>query len=290
MKSEKVWPKVFVVVLSYNGGELLKNCLQSLSRVSYPNFSVVVVDNASTDDSFKMVQENFPNVVVIGNAKNLGFSGGNNVGIGYASKQAAEYILLLNQDTEVEADFLEKIVATAEKDSQIGIVSPLIFLAKSQKIWFSGGKISWLTMKSTNEDFARSGKEYASEFITGCAMLVKKTVFERVGFLDENFFLYYEDTDFSYRAQQAGFSTVVNSESRIYHFETSGPAVGDKLYWLVLSGLIFFSKNATGLKKIWIGFYYSLRKLKNRIDMALRPSGNARVVQKAYYDFEKRKQ
>ena len=285
MHSEQVWPKVFIVVLSYNGGELLQNCLASVSRVSYPNFSIVVVDNASTDDSLQKVRTNFPQVTVIENEKNLGFSGGNNIGLKYALEQQADYVLLLNQDTEVEMDFLEKLVVTAEKDSQIGIVSPLIFWEKTDRVWFSGGRINWLTMKAINETSRSDGKYHATGFITGCSMLIKKSAIEKIGLLDEKFFLYYEDADFSCRAQRAGFLTVIDPAGRIYHFETSGAITGEKLYRLVFSGLLFFEKNSTGLMKIWISFFYKLRKIKNKIDLTFRNNENARIVKKAYNDF-----
>ncbi len=290
MASEKIQPKVFIIILNYNGGERLRNCLASVFGITYPNFSVVVVDNASTDDSFRQVQKNFPDAIAIANRQNLGFAGGNNVGITCAMARQADYILLLNQDTEVESDFLEKLIETAENNPKIGIISPLIFWKKTKQVWFSGGKIKWLTMKAINENEMRSGKYYASGFITGCSMLIKRTVVEKIGPLDDNFFLYYEDADFSCRVRRAGFLTVVEPSSHIYHFETSGPAVGDKLYHLVFSGLRFFEKNSSVGVKIWISFYYALRKLKNRMDMTLRPNDNARVVQKAYYDFAKRKQ
>ncbi len=286
MHSEQARPKVFIVVLNYNGGELLQNCLASLDYVSYPNFSIVIVDNASADGSLRRVRANFPQVTIIENEKNLGFSGGNNVGIKYALEQQADYVLLLNQDTEVEPDFLEKLIVTVEKNPQIGILSPLIFWEKTDCVWFSGGRINWWTMKAINETRRRDRKYCATGFISGCSMLIKKAVIEKVGLLDEKFFLYYEDVDFSCRAQRAGFLTVIDPASQIYHFETSGAIAGEKLYQLVFSGLLFFKKNSVGFMKIWISFYYKLRKLKNRFEMTLRPNEKARIVQKAYYDFE----
>jgi GT2 family glycosyltransferase len=279
-------PKVFIIVLNYNGGELLKNCLQSLSRVDYGNFSTVVVDNASTDDSFEMAKNNFPSVAAIPNEKNLGFAGGNNVGIKYALENGADFVLLLNQDTEVEPDFLKKLVEAARENSRAGVMSPLIFWKRTSEVWFSGGRINWFNMKSYHDREAKKGKPYESGFITGCSMFIKKEVLEKIGLLDDKFFLYWEDADFSYRAKRAGFATMVVPESVIYHFEISKAPVGMKLYWLVFSGLRFFQKNTPLGVRGWVVFYYNLRKLKNRLDMALRPDDNARVVQKAYYDFE----
>ncbi|MDP1884136.1 MAG: glycosyltransferase family 2 protein [Candidatus Moranbacteria bacterium] len=282
-------PKISIIILDYNGGDLLRNCLESVSRVDYGNLSVIVVDNASTDGSLEMSKVVFPEAVVIRNEKNLGFAGGNNVGIKYALENKADYVLLLNQDTEVEPDFLKKLVQASGENPEAGILSPLIFWKRTDEVWFSGGWVNWLNMKSYHSKKAGSGKPFKSGFITGCSMFVKKDVFEKIGLLDDKFFLYWEDADFSYRAKKAGFATLVVPESVIYHFEISKAPAGMKLYWLVFSGLRFFKKNTPFWAKGWIALYYGLRKIKNRMDMALRPDEDARAVQKAYYDFEQGK-
>jgi hypothetical protein len=285
MNNEERKPKIFIVVLNYNGGKLLRNCLGSLANVTYPNFSIIVADNDSKDDSLKMVREEFPKVVVIENKKNLGFATGNNVGVRYALENGADYVLLLNQDTEVEPDFLEKLIVVGEKNPQVGILSPLIFWKRTKEIWFSGGKINWLTMKSFHEKNLRTGAPYTTGFITGCSILIKKKVLEKIGSLSENFFLYWEDADFSYQAKKADFTNLVVPESRIYHFEVSNLPTGKKLYWLVLSGLIFFKRNSTKAVYLWIKFYTFLRRTKNWFDVRLRPNENNLAVQEAYKDF-----
>lgn len=279
------FPKVYVVILNYNGGELLRNCLASLQKVVYPNFSVIVSDNDSKDDSLKMVRENFPESIILENKKNLGFAAGNNVGIRHALENGADYVLLLNQDTEVEPDFLEKIIDAGEENPKIGILSPLIFWKRDSGIWYSGGRINWLTMKSTHENRMVSGTPFSTGFITGCSMLIKKEVLEKVGMLSENFFLYWEDADYSYQVKMAGFSNLVVPESRIYHFEISGLPSGKKLYWLVLSGLIFFKRNSTKTVYLWIRFYTFLRRTKNWLSVRLWPNENNLAVQEAYKDF-----
>jgi len=285
----EAWPKVFIIILNYNGGEFLKNCLESVRDIDYPDFSVLVVDNGSQDGSFQAVPGNFPGVLTLDNGKNLGFAAGNNTGIRYALDHKADYVLLLNQDTEVESDFLKKLMVAAREHPKAGILSPLIFWKRTAEVWFSEGWINWLTMKSHHKKELRSGTPYESGFITGCSMLIKKEVLTEIGLLSEKYFLYWEDADFSLEARRHGFSTLVVPESRIYHFEAYTEPAGNKLYWLVFSGLIFFKRNAPAWARIWISLYYGLRKIKNRIDIALRPSDNARVVQKAYYDFDQGK-
>ena len=280
-------PKVFIVVLNHNGGELLENCLKSLEKVTYQNFSVVVADNASKDGSLEMVRQNFPKAVIIENGKNIGFAAGNNIGIQYALARSADYVLLLNQDTEVEIDFLDKLIEAAERNPQVGILSPLIFWKKTEKIWFSGGKINWLTMKAVNKNSLCCDAPYETGFITGCSMLIRKEVFDEIGFLSEKYFLYWEDADFSYQAKKADFLNLVVPESRVYHFEKSGLASGKKLYWLVLSGLIFFKRNANFPMNVWIFFYTKLRIAKNILDRLVYSKDNNKLeVGKAYEDFK----
>ena len=121
----KAAPKVFIIVLNYNGKDVTNNCLRSVLAIEYPNFELIVVDNNSTDGSIENAKENFPQLTYFQNKRNLGFSAGNNVGIRYALKKRADYVLLLNNDTLVERDFLQKLIDAAEKIPDAGIICPL---------------------------------------------------------------------------------------------------------------------------------------------------------------------
>lgn len=279
-------PKVFIIVLNYNGGKLTENCLKSLRMVDYPNFQVVVVDNNSSDDSVVMIENKFPEVKVIKNKENSGFAGGNNIGIDFALKNGADYVLLLNQDTEVEPDFLDKLIEEGEKDEKTGLLSPLIFWKRNKQVWFSGGRIDWLNMKTFHQFDLVKGKAQETSFLTGCSLLIKRAVLETIGLLDDNFFLYWEDVDYSVRAKKAGFKIKVVPKSVIYHFEASNELNKNKVYWLVLSGLIFFEKNTPRILRPWIWFFVQLRKSKNWIDRRIRKNELAEGVFKAYKDFK----
>lgn len=282
----KKYPKIFIIVLNYNGKDVIKNCLTSVFKNDYPSFEAVVVDNNSTDGSFEFAKNNFSKAHFIKNAENLGYAAGNNVGIRFALERMADYILLLNNDTEVEKDFLTRLADAAEKDEKIGIASPVIFNGHTRQVWFSGGEINWFKMKTAhsgevlNEDCRETG------FIAGCAMLIRAAVFKEIGLLDEDFFLYWEDADFSLRARQAGFKNIVVSGSWAYHFEKSEGNLKQKTYWLVISGLIFFQKNTPIFLKPWIKAYIMLRKLKNKIDLKFKRNELAEIVQKAYKDYK----
>jgi GT2 family glycosyltransferase len=281
----KTFPKVFIVVLNFNGQRCIIRTLSSLFRVDYPNFEVILVDNNSRDGSFELAKSAFSKAVFIKNNENLGFSAGNNVGIKYALERGAEYILLLNYDVEVEKFFLAPLVEVMEGDSQIGIASPVIFFGETRKIWFSGGKIDWLRMKTFQKNSVIDKDYFGSDYICGCSMLIKKEVFKKTGILDEDYFLYWEDVDFSLKAKRAGYKLAVCPKSRIAHFEKSEEKKENKVYWLVLSGLIFFKKNTPFWLWPWIFLFLRLRKIKNWIDLKSSQKDLAPAVRKAYQDF-----
>lgn len=305
---EKI-PKVFIIILAYNGGKLLENCLKSLKKVDYSNFHIVVVDNNSTDNSVEKIEKKFPQVAIVKNKKNIGFAAGNNIGIKYTLEKGADYVLLLNQDTEVEPNFLTELIKEGEKNSQAGLLSPLIFWKRSDQVWFSSGRINWLNMKTYHKTSLIQDRNLETSFLTGCSLLIKRSVLEKVGLLDEDFFLYWEDVDYSLRARKAGFRMKVIPESIVHHFESSNKLNKSKVYWLVLSGLIFFEKNSAWFLRPWLWFFVKLRKFKNWVDRRIEifknpspPAGGppsapsvdklgkgedvAEGVSKAYKDFE----
>lgn len=282
-------PKVFIVVLNYNGKEVVKRCLTSIFKIDYPNFELVFVDNNSTDGSLELAKSCFSKANFIKNEENLGFAAGNNVGIRFSLERMADYVLLLNNDTEVENDFLSKLIEVAESDASIGLISPVIFDGNTKEVWFSGGDILWKKMSSLHRKNIQTQDYSESEFITGCSMLIKANVFKSVGLLDEDYFLYWEDADFSLRAKKKGFKNVVVSSSWVYHFEASEKNRKNKIYWLVISGLIFFKKNTPWNKKYWIKSYLALRKAKNSWDVLTRKNEINLMVKKAYKDYKNAK-
>jgi GT2 family glycosyltransferase len=282
----KKHPKVFIILLNYNGLDVLKRCLTSVFKLDYPNLEIIVVDNNSQDGSLEMAKANFSKAIFIKNEENLGFSAGNNVGIKFALERAADFVLILNNDVEVEKNFLTQLITRVAEDEKIGLASPVIFDGQTREIWFSGGYIDWWRMKTIHRKDTQTENYFNSDFITGCAMLIRASVFQKIGLLDEDFFLYWEDADFSLRARGAGFKNVVVSASWVYHWEKSQANLENKTYWLVISGLIFFRKNAGRLFKIWGGTYLRLRKIKNWLDVKFKQDRISLTVQKAYRDFK----
>jgi len=270
-------PKLFIIVLNYNGRDTLKKCLESIYLSDYENKEVVVVDNASTDGSFDEMRRHFQKFHFIKNNQNIGFAAGNNVAIKWSLEKMADYVLLLNNDAYLEKNTLSILIRETEKNKKPGIFCPLIYNGYTNKIWFSGGKIDWLKMRAIHQ----AGK---TDFISGCAMLIHKDVFKKIGLLDEKFFLYYEDADFSFRARKAGFDLKIIPEAKVYHYEKSSENIG-KIYYLVLSAIIFFRKDSNFFQRIYIEIYLLMRKIKNHFDLKKDSQNEEKLlVQKAYRD------
>lgn len=252
--------KVFIIIINFNGWEDTKECLESLNKVNYDNFEVVMIDNGSKDNfqfpPFDFAQGKIYNfkklkIHTIFNEENLGFAGGNNQGIKLALDSpeggAADYILLLNNDTRVESDFLTKLVEEAENDESAGIVGPLIYFYDDRdKIWSAGGKITnystrgeLIAYQEADEEEYQTAEQV--DYISGTCLLIKAEVIKKVGLISEDYFLYYEDTDWCLRVSRAGWRCLFVPASKIYH-KASKSAVEASypyIYYHSRNGLMF---------------------------------------------------
>lgn len=214
--------KVAIIILSYNGRQYLPDCLSSLAKINYPkdNFKIIIIDNASNDGSVDYIKENFPEITLIANEKNLGFAGGNNVGINYAISQGFDYIYLLNQDTVVKADFLKEAVKVAESDDKIAAVqSKLLYFSNKGKINSWGNEIHFLgfgwTGGNLEDDKIKQNQEIT--YASGAASLWKIEALKEIGLFDEKLFAYHEDLDLCWRARLMGYKIMLAAGSVVYH-------------------------------------------------------------------------
>lgn len=279
-------PKVGIVVLNYNGQSCLLQCLESLLRLHYENFFLVIVDNASEDGSLLLAKQRFPEQHFIAHSENSGFAKGMNIGIEAALTRGAQYVWLFNNDATTSKDTLTSLIAVAQGCPRAGLLSPYIFETEGGKLWFGKGIISFFRMRTTHvlpspAEWAQ--KWHESEFLTGCALLIKKEVLATVGALDERFFLYYEDADLSIRARKGGFLSLAVPGAHVFHSEQSQENP-KKLYYLVLSGLLFFEKHSYSWRRPYFLLYGTMRKLKNTIDVAFGKK-NALIVRQAFDSF-----
>lgn len=275
--------RVAIIVLNYNGKDCLPKCLRSLGKLRYGQKEIIIVDNGSTDGSLEAAEREFPEFSYIRNGENLGFAKGVNAGMREAFRRGAQWCWLFNPDAEAEEDALTLLIEAAAEERSAGLLSPLIRESGTQDVWFAKGRIDFWRMRAEHIRPSREESEkryYESGFLTGCALLIRRDVVETIGFLDESFFLYYEDADFSLRARKAGFKTLVVPRSLVRHSERSRSNPG-KPYHLVYSGLLFFRKHAPRLFRPYLSAYVTMRRMKNRLDLLLGREG-ALAVHRAY--------
>jgi GT2 family glycosyltransferase len=241
---------VAIVILNWNGLNDTIECIESLNRITYANYEIIVVDNGSTDESVACIRRRYPNIILIENEENLGYAEGNNVAIRYTLEKKVDYVLLLNNDTVVEPRFLNKLVETAESDPQIGIVGPkVVYFNDPTKIWSAGGRTSLFTGRPHNignKSISTSCKGIRIvDFVSGCALLVKTQVIKKIGLLDNDYFLYLEDADWNYRARKARYISLVNCDATVLHkTEKSGVASALLYYYFTRNRLLFLKKHA----------------------------------------------
>ena len=206
-------PKIFVITVNFNNGAITSECLQSFAKVDKKeiDLSLIVVDNGSTEEASMKLEKNTPNVTFLYSPKNLGFAGGNNIGIKYALKNKADYVLLINNDaTIVENSFFTNLL-----NSKGDIVSPLVrYQSDGESTLDYGGKIDYLFGRNTH---LHSNPNITPDYFSGVCLFIKSKIFSKIGGLDDGFFLYYEDTDFCLRAIKAGFKLGFCQGSSIFH-------------------------------------------------------------------------
>jgi hypothetical protein len=252
---ESVNPKVSVIILHLNNIPCLVDCISSLNKISYPNFDIFVVHNGAKSnalpDALTQLSQHITEIIDTGD--NIGFAGGNNVGITRTLEKGADYVLLLNDDTEVSKDFLSLLVESAEKRQDAGMFGPRIFLFdQPDKIWFDGAifdpeqsLIIFPRAGEKGEDLQETVTE--SDFITGCAVLVKRNLLEEIGLLNDFYFMYWEDVDWGLRAIKAGERNLVVHNAHIWHKVTismGGPQSPRAVYHKVRSHLLFTKSHA----------------------------------------------
>lgn len=243
--------KVSIVVLNWNGRKFLKKCLDSLQKLTYPQIEIIVVDNNSTDGSQQFIKKNYPKVILIANKKNYGFAQGNNIGF---QKSSGEYVMFLNNDTVVTSTFLEPLITDLKKDSKIGCIQPQMRVMKNKDlidevgsfITFTGFLYHYGYRKNYKLEKYNKVKEIFSA--KGACMLFPRKVLEKVGLLDEDFFIFFEETDLCFRIWLAGYKVIYEPSSVIYHVVGGDTTSSDKYNYERRIYLIFKNTTCSYLK------------------------------------------
>lgn len=245
-------PEVAVIVVSWNAKSDVLQCLASVVAVP-DDVQIIVVDNASQDGTVQAIRDSFPQVTILENAENLGYTGGNNAGIRYALDQGAAYLLLVNDDAILAPDAISHLLSAARQHAEAGLLGPNVYVREERERFLSSGGVfaaGWRPVhRGLGENTDLHYREVAEvDFLTGCALLAKREVVERIGLLDDRFFAYHEDIDWCYRAKKAGFKLLVVPQAKVWHPDTrlrdeNSPAV---TYYMARNRLLFLSKHRLG--------------------------------------------
>lgn len=237
--------RVCVVLLNWNGWRDTVKCLASLGKLSYPDYEVVVVDNGSTDGSPEKIHEAYPDVTLLRNGRNSGFAGGNNEGIQYALARGADHVWLLNNDTVADPAALGALVDVARDDPGVGAIGSVLYHMQSQEEIqvYGGGWVRW--WMGTSRAFVAPVPDGELQYVMGASMLIRREALEGLGFLDDGFFMYWEDTDYGFRLRKAGWRLAVAADSRVWHSGSSVPSEKNPLHdaYFNASAVRFFKKH-----------------------------------------------
>ena len=296
-------PLVSIIILNYNAGELLLNCVDSLKKSTYTNLEILIVDNISSDNSQKKCKEKFPDIKLIQNNENLGYCGGNNVGINEAK---GKFIVILNPDTIIEPNCIDELISAYNKFGNALYQPKILSLNEKDIIQSTGNMLHVFGFgfardkgnKVTNKEESIEKIGYAS----GTCLFTSREVFDKIGLLDEFLFLYHDDLDLGWRAAQIGINSYYVPKSNIFHVESySLKWSAKKFYWLERNRkyclLTHYSKDT--YKKIrfslmlvdlfvW-AFYFSKGFLGAKIKAELEIWKNKKIIEKKYSELEKKK-
>jgi len=296
-------PLVSIIILNYNAGELLLNCVDSLKKSTYTNLEILIVDNISSDNSQKKCKEKFPDIKLIQNNENLGYCGGNNVGINEAK---GKFIVILNPDTIIEPNCIDELILAYNKFGNALYQPKILSLNEKDIIQSTGNMLHVFGFgfardkgnKVTNKEESIEKIGYAS----GTCLFTSREVFDKIGLLDEFLFLYHDDLDLGWRAAQIGINSYYVPKSKIFHVESySLKWSSKKFYWLERNRkyclLTHYSKKTYEKMRfslilvdlfVW-AFYISKGFLGVKIKAELDIIKNKKFIEKKYLELENKK-
>lgn len=255
-EQKKNLPLVSVITVNFNQSAVTLEFLESLSKCTYPNLEIFVVDNGSPKDNPDIIKEKFPEIHFIKTGINLGFARGNNVAV---NKSHGKYLLFINNDTEVEPGFLEPLVDLLESNNDIGMVSPKIHYFNTPNTFQFAGFTPFSKITVRNEAIGFGELDHGQYDITcetgsifGAAMLVPRSVIEKVGLMTEVYFLYYEEHDWASRIKRAGYKIFFQGKSLVLHKESISTVKESpfQIYYMHRGRVLFARRNSKGIVKL----------------------------------------
>ncbi len=246
-------PSIAIVVLNWNGKQDTLECIESIQKLQYSNYQTIVVDNDSSDDSVAAIRAKFPEFTVLQNDRNLGFAGGNNVGIRHALKSDAEFILVLNNDTIISPQLLNELVSAAIQHPDAGFLGArLLYHDRPEIVWFDRAKWS-----ASLNHFEYPGQDahasslgvavHETDYVCGAALFVRADATRQIGVMDERYFLVWEEVDWCYRARKAGWKCIVVPRAVVWHkvgVSFGGEASPLRTYFAIRNALLWYGRHA----------------------------------------------
>ena len=274
--------KVAVILLNWNAAKDTTRCIQDILRWQHLQPEIWVVDNASTDGGAEHIAQTYPTVHLIKSAVNVGYAGGNNLGLRAALAGEPSHILLMNNDAHIAEAMLLRLLETLQERSDIGIIGPVLFDAEDkERLLTAGGQNVVYHLSSHISSISLSPSIQIVDYIPGTALLSRAEVFSKVGLLDDGYFFSGELPDFCYRAQQQGFLSAVDSQARAYHAVSRSSRFRETLYtyYIIRNRFLFIRKFYSHLTKMGLLIFWTCYSiaLSGRVQLAGKPHG-ARAI------------
>ena len=242
---------IYIILVNFNGIKLTEDCIDSIYQSKYDSskykVNIVVVDNGSKRDETQDLKRKYKDLIFIRSEENLGFAGGNNLGINRAISKGAEYVLLINNDTVLDKYMLQRLFENAQPN--VVLTSKMLYYNKPDTIWCEGGKIDWKKGNSyngkINQKDAHAVQNYYCEFTSGCCMFIPCDVIRKVGLLNSDYFMYCEDTEYCIRLKKAGIKVMVIPTATLYHkvsMSSGGEDSPFSIYYMTRNRLRFIKE------------------------------------------------
>lgn len=253
-------PYVTVIILNWNNASDTIACLQSVYNLNYSNYSVLVVDNGSVDESVEQLRLSYPELEILELHNNFGYAEGNNLGIRHVLSNGTNYVLILNNDTLVHPDMLTELVKVAEANPKIGMVGPKVYCTDPMNHLFAAGSfVDWKSGKLNHRGQFDSDELHSElintevvDFLVGCGVLIRKQLIEEIGAFNPAYYLNYEDVELGIKAWRSGFQVWFAPKAVMWHkvSATLGIASPANTYYMTRNALLFFWKNTSGFGRL----------------------------------------
>lgn len=284
---------VAIILVNYNGISDTIECINSILKIKNRNYKIIVVDNNSKDYEADKLEKNFPDIIVIKSNKNLGFSGGNNLGIKYAMENKYEYILLLNNDTIIDSEMIDYLLKYA--DNNTITVPKMYYYTDKKTIWYAGGNISKLTGRvkhNRKNKIDHNSKENIKKcsFATGCCLLIHCDIINKIGYLNEEYFMYCEDVDYCLKALESKIKILYIPQAKLWHKvskSTGGSFSHFSVYYMTRNRFIYIKKYRSYFSIC--AYYFTLIKCYIRIIQYMMKNDDIyKSISKAIKDYKKK--